>query len=121
MMGVGAIGFQPLPGDPFLFALQNVPMALMTTDTLTTPGMVVGNEHARCLGVLGAAQVGRQGNLNTTRLPDGSFLMGSGGANDVASTATEVIVVARQSRSRFVEHVNYITSPGARVSTVITP
>ena len=117
---VGAIDFRPLPGDPFLFALQNVPTALMTTDTLTTMGMVVGNERARCLGVLGAAQLDRQGNLNTTRLPDGSFLMGSGGANDVASTATEVIVVARQSRARFVERVNYVTSPGARVSIVIT-
>ncbi|CAG0948034.1 partial Glutaconate CoA-transferase subunit A, partial [Anaerolineae bacterium] len=120
MTEVGAIDFQPLPGDPFLFALRNVPTATMTTDTLTAMGMFVGNERARCLGVLGAAQLDRHGNLNTTRLPDGSFLMGSGGANDVASTATEVIVVARQSRARFVERVNYITSPGARVSTVIT-
>ena len=48
------------------------------------------------------------------------FLMGSGGANDVASTAAEVIVVARQSRQRFVELVNYVTSPGKRVSTIIT-
>ena len=46
--------------------------------------------------------------------------MGSGGANDVASEAAEVIVVARQSPERFVERVNYITSPGARVSTVVT-
>ncbi|OQY97816.1 MAG: hypothetical protein B6D41_02935 [Chloroflexi bacterium UTCFX4] len=53
-------------------------------------------------------------------MPDGGFLMGSGGANDVASTAAEVIVVARQARQRFVERVNYITSLGARVSTVIT-
>lgn len=116
----GATGFRPLPGDPFLFALRNVPTAPMLADTLTVLGMFVGNERARCLGVLGAAQVDRQGNLNTTRLPDGGFLMGSGGANDVASTAAEVIVVARQARQRFVERVNYITSLGARVSTVIT-
>lgn len=117
---VGAAGFQPLPGDPFLFALRNIPTAPMIADTLTVMGMFVGSEQARCLGVLGAAQVDRRGNLNTTRLPDGSFLMGSGGANDVASTAAEVIVVARQSRQRFVERVNYVTSPGARVTTVIT-
>ncbi len=117
---VGAVGFQPLPGDPFLFAVRNIPSAPMITDTLTVMGMFVGSEQARCLGVLGAAQVDRQGNLNTTRLPDGSFLMGSGGANDVASTAAEVLVVARQSRQRFVERVNYVTSPGARVTTVIT-
>ncbi len=117
---VGTVGFQPLPGDPFLFALRNVPTAPMTTDTLNVLGMFVGSERAPCLGVLGAAQVDRRGNLNTTRLPDGGFLMGSGGANDVASTAKEVIVVARQSRARFVERVDYVTSPGARVSTVIT-
>lgn len=117
---VGAVGFQPLPGDPFLFALRNVPSASMSADTLTVLGMLVGDERARCLGVLGAAQVDRQANLNTTRLPDGGFLMGSGGANDVTSTAAEVIVVARQSRARFVERVNYVTSPGARVSTVIS-
>ena len=63
---------------------------------------------------------GPRGNLNTTRLPDGGFLMGSGGANDVASAAAEVIVVARQSRARFVERVSYVTSPGARVSAVVT-
>ena len=117
---VGTIGFQPLPGDPFLFALRNVVTAPMTADTLTVLGMFVGSERAHCLGVLGAAQVDRFGNLNTTCLPDGSFMMGSGGANDVASTAAEVIVVARQSRQRFVELVNYVTSPGKRVSTVIT-
>lgn len=117
---VGTVGLQPLPGDPFLFALRNVPTAPMTTDTLTVLGMFVGSERSQCLGVLGAAQVDRRGDLNTTRLPDGGFLMGSGGANDVASTAAEVIVVARQSRQRFVERVNYVTSPGARVSTVVT-
>jgi len=117
---VGAVGFQPLAGDPFLFALRNIPTAPMIADTLTVMGMFVGSEQARCLGVLGAAQVDRRGNLNTTRLPDGGFLMGSGGANDVASTAAEVIVVAKQSPQRFVERVNYVTSPGARVTTVIT-
>jgi len=104
---VGAAGIRPLPGDPFLFALRNAPTAPMIADTLTVMGMFVGDERARCLGVFGAAQVDRQGNLNTTRLPDGGFLMGSGGANDVASTAQEAIVVARQSRARFVERVNY--------------
>ncbi len=120
MTEVGAIGFQPLAGDPFLFALRNVPTAPMVTDTLTTMGMFLGSARAQCLGALGAALVDKSGNLNTTRLPDSSFLMGSGGANDVASVAAEVVVVAKQARGRFVERVNYITSPGARVSTVVT-
>ncbi len=117
---VGAAGIRPLPGDAFLFALRNALTAPMIADTLTALGMFVGSEQAPCLGVLGAAQVDRRGSLNTTRLPDGGFLMGSGGANDVASTAQEVIIVARQSRTRFVERVNYVTSPGASVSTVVT-
>lgn len=120
MTEVGAINFQPLPGDPFLFALRNVPTATMVTDTLTTMGMFLGSARAQCLGALGAALVDKSGNLNTTRLPDGSFLMGSGGANDVASVAAEVVVVAKQARGRFVERVDYITSPGTRVSTVVT-
>lgn len=117
---VGTVGFQPQSGDSFLFALQNVPTAPMTTDILTVLGMFVSSERAPCLGVLGAAQLDRRGNLNTTRAPDGGFLMGSGGANDVASAAAEVIVVARQSRKRFVERVNYVTSPGTRVLTAVT-
>ncbi|MFQ5401112.1 MAG: CoA-transferase, partial [Anaerolineae bacterium] len=117
---VGTVGFQPKPGDPFLFALQNVPTAPLTTDILTVLGMMVPGKTAPCLGVLGAAQIDRRGNLNSTRLPNGDFLMGSGGANDVASTAAEVIVVMRQSRRRFVEQVAHVTSPGGRVTTVIT-
>ncbi|MDD5466575.1 MAG: hypothetical protein PHS96_02095 [Anaerolineales bacterium] len=117
---VGTVGFHPLAGDPFLFALRNVLTAPITTDTLTVLGMFVSGKQSPCLGVLGAAQVDRRGNLNTSRLPNGDFLMGSGGANDVASTAAEVIVVARQSRGRFVERVVHVTSPGARVSTVAT-
>lgn len=117
---VGTAGFQPKSGDPFLFALQNVPTAPITTDILTVLGMMVPSKSAPCLGVLGTAQIDRHGNLNTTRLPGNAFLMGSGGANDVASTASEVIVVARQSRHRFVEQVEHITSPGGRVTTVIT-
>ncbi|MFQ5615482.1 MAG: glutaconate CoA-transferase, partial [Anaerolineales bacterium] len=117
---VGTAGFQPHPGDPFLFALQNVPTALLTTDILNVLGILVPDENAPCLGVLGAAQVDRWGNLNTTRLQNGDFLMGSGGANDVASTAAEVIVVAWQSWRRFVERVSHVTSPGRKVSTVVT-
>lgn len=117
---VGTVGFQPLPGDPFLFALQNVTTASLTSDILTVLGMLVTRKSEPCLGVLGAAQVDRRGNLNTTRLPNGDFLMGSGGANDVASGAAEVIVVARQSRGRFVERVAHVTSPGERVSTLVT-
>jgi acyl CoA:acetate/3-ketoacid CoA transferase beta subunit len=45
--------------------------------------------------------------------------MGSGGANDAAN-ASEVLVLAKQSKRRFVENVSYVTCPGANVKTVVS-
>jgi acyl CoA:acetate/3-ketoacid CoA transferase alpha subunit/acyl CoA:acetate/3-ketoacid CoA transferase beta subunit len=118
---VGLYDYRPYPADPFVFSLRNVPTATLSTDLVTLLGALVGGPAARCLGVIGAAQVDRWGNVNTSKLPDrGLYLVGSGGGNDVASLATEVVVVARQSPRRFVEQVPFITSPGTRVSTVIS-
>jgi len=67
------------------------------------------------LGFLGGAQVDRFGNLNTTwagaarqsvRLP------GSGGACDIACLAKRVVILMNHERRRFVERVDYVTSPG---------
>lgn len=44
----------------------------------------------------------------------------NGGANDVASTAKEVLVVLRHSPLRLLERVPYITASGRKVSTVVT-
>lgn len=67
-------------------------------------------------GFLGGAQVDPFGNLNTTvigghddprvRLP------GSGGANDVASLVWRTIILMRHERKRFVEQVDFVTTPG---------
>jgi len=48
------------------------------------------------------------------------LITGSGGANDVASGASEVLVVVPQSRLRLVPEVPYITAPGKRVRTLVT-
>ncbi len=65
---------------------------------------------------LGGAQVDRYGNLNTTQVvtDDGrvSSLPGSGGACDLASLARRHILVMAHEKRRFVERVDYITSPG---------
>jgi glutaconate CoA-transferase subunit B len=67
-------------------------------------------------GFLGAAQIDRYGNINTTVI--GSYddpavrLPGAGGAPEIAASCREVIVVVRQSRRTFVEHVDFITSVG---------
>jgi glutaconate CoA-transferase subunit B len=68
------------------------------------------------VGFLGAAQVDRFGNLNSTVI--GPYerpkvrLPGAGGAPEIAASAGRVIVVARQSRRAFVERVDFVTSVG---------
>ena len=67
-------------------------------------------------GFVGAAQIDRYGNVNTSvigtmerpkvRLP------GSGGANDIVSSCREVFIITRHEPRRFVERVDFITSPG---------
>jgi acyl CoA:acetate/3-ketoacid CoA transferase beta subunit len=53
-------------------------------------------------------------------IPGGPFLVGSGGANDVASRAAECLVVTLAGPNRLVEEVGFVTSPGERVQTVVT-
>jgi acyl CoA:acetate/3-ketoacid CoA transferase beta subunit len=53
-------------------------------------------------------------------VPDGPFLVGSGGANDVASRANECVVVTLARPDRLLERVGFVTSPGARVQSVVT-
>ena len=72
------------------------------------------------MGCLGAAEVDRDGALNSTELAGGRFLVGSGGANDVASRATACVVVTLARPERLPETVAYVTSPGQRVVSVVT-
>ncbi len=69
--------------------------------------------------MLGGAQIDKHGNLNSTAIfGKGDYykpairLPGSGGANDIASSAKRTIIMMRQEKRRFVERVDYITSPG---------
>jgi glutaconate CoA-transferase subunit B len=68
------------------------------------------------VGFLGGAQIDKYGNLNSSyigpmekpvmRLP------GSGGANDIASSANQLFVISYHEKRRFVERVDFLTSPG---------
>ena len=88
---------------------------------LTMLGILMPNPRTGCLGTLSAAQVDKFGNLNTTVIPEKKMLItGSGGANDVMSTAREVVVIVPQSKERFVEKLPFVTSPGAAVKTLIS-
>lgn len=68
-------------------------------------------------GFLGAAQIDKFGNINTTVI-GGSYhdprvrLPGAGGAPEIAASCGEVVVIVTQSTRTFVEKVDFITSFG---------
>ena len=68
------------------------------------------------VGFLGAAQIDRHANINTTVI--GSYehpkvrLPGAGGAPEIAANSREVIVLLRQSKRSFVEKLDFTTSIG---------
>jgi glutaconate CoA-transferase, subunit B len=69
------------------------------------------------VGFLGAAQLDRLGNINTTVIGDDYRhpkvrLPGAGGAPEIAASCREVIVVVRHSRRTLVERVDFVTSVG---------
>ena len=76
------------------------------------------------VGFLGAAQIDRFGNLNSTVIGDYDApkvrLPGAGGAPEIARHAHEVLVVIRQSPRAFVEKLDFLSSSGERVAAVIT-
>ena len=68
------------------------------------------------VGFIGGAQIDRYGNLNTSAI--GGYerpkvrLPGSGGANDIISLCRAVIILTAHEPRRFVEKVDFVTSPG---------
>ena len=118
LIGTGVYGYSPQPGNPTIGATANIETGRMLTDAFQSYGVLIGGLNNRCLSVLGAAQIDKQGNLNSTKVGK-EFIAGSGGAND-ATNAQEVMVISRQSPRRFVERVDYITSPGTRVKTIVS-
>lgn len=118
MAEVGYFGYQPRPGDPYIFNFKNTPTCLQTTDILTILGQFVPN--GMNLGSLGAAQVDRYGNLNATCIPGKLHLLGSGGSNDVATSSKAVVLTAYLGKNKFKREIDYITSPGTNVVCVVT-
>src|SRR5437764_10781734 len=68
------------------------------------------------VGFLGAAQIDRFGNLNSTVIGDYAHpkvrLPGSGGACEIAIHAKQILVIMRQAQRSFVEELHFRTSPG---------
>ncbi len=117
--GNGQIGYAPVPGEPILANEAGVRRSKMLTDTITMQGVIVGGENNRCLSILGAGQMDRHGNINSTKTSKGKFLVGSGGAND-ALNAREAIICLDQSKDRFVDTLAYVTGCGNSVTAVVS-
>jgi glutaconate CoA-transferase subunit B len=74
------------------------------------------------VGIIGGAAVDKFGNVNTTAFwatppganpgPPKTRLPGSGGANDIACGCKRVVIMMTHEKKRFVERLDYITSPG---------
>jgi acyl CoA:acetate/3-ketoacid CoA transferase alpha subunit/acyl CoA:acetate/3-ketoacid CoA transferase beta subunit len=121
MAEIGFYGYSPQPADPYIFNLRNVPNCRMLTDVNDVLGSLAGAKTNRCIGSLGAGQVDRHGNVNSTMVPEMKlFLVGSGGAADVAAGAREVVILIDHLPARLVEEVPYVTCPGDRITAVVT-
>jgi glutaconate CoA-transferase subunit B len=68
------------------------------------------------VGFLGAAQIDRFANLNTTAIGDyekpRTRLPGAGGAPEIAASAKEVLLILKQDPRTFVERLDFLTTPG---------
>ena len=104
------------PAGGFLVKMSdgpNVTGAVWCTEMREVMGLMQAGRVT--LGFIGGAQVDRFGNLNTTYVGGPSKLVrlpGSGGAADIASLAQRHVVIMAHERRRFVERVDYVTSPG---------
>src|SRR5438067_4842090 len=104
------------PAPELIYTMADPPNILGATQCLAMLGVMSLLQSGRVhLGFLGAAEVDRFGNLNST-LVHGEHgivrLPGSGGACDIASLAQRFVVLLEHSVRRLPEKVTYITSPG---------
>lgn len=119
MVETGFAGMDVEGARSFLLSQENVATARRLGSVEAMLGALTCGGNNRCLGVIGAAQVDVAGNVNSS-FADGEFLVGSGGASDIASSAAEVMVLAPCDPRRLVREVEYVTSLGRSVLTVVT-
>jgi glutaconate CoA-transferase subunit B len=96
-------------GDP-----PNILDATSASSTIDVMGMMQAGRVD--IGMLGAAEVDRFGNLNSTEVSDAAGgttrLPGSGGAADIIALARRTVVLVPLEKRRLVERVRFRTSPG---------
>lgn len=118
----GVYGATPVGGLPWGIECNRISTnATSFTSAIDALGCLVAS--GRCdVGVIGAAQVDKFGNVNTTGIWDGEIgdhyrpprtrLPGAGGANDIACGAKRYVIMVAHEAKRFAEKVTYISSPG---------
>ncbi|HVI50582.1 MAG TPA: CoA-transferase [Candidatus Sulfotelmatobacter sp.] len=118
----GVYGATPVGGLPWGIECNRISSnATSFSSALDALGFLVAS--GRCdVGVIGAAQVDKFGNVNTTGIWDGEIgpsfrppktrLPGAGGANDIACGAKRFIIMVTHEPKRFAEKVTYVSSPG---------
>lgn len=110
-------GIDPLPGPTLPISVGDSmttwkASAALSMDYVMTLAQAGFIEY----GMLGAAQIDMYGNINTTVIgpwekPKVRF-PGSGGANDIGSLCWRTIVIMRQDKTKFVEKLDFLTTPG---------
>jgi len=82
---------------------------------IETLGLMLQGGHVD-VGFVGAAQIDEYGNINTTYI--GPFekpnvrLPGSGGGNDIVSSAKRIVIIMTHEKRKMVKKLDYMTSPG---------
>jgi acyl CoA:acetate/3-ketoacid CoA transferase alpha subunit/acyl CoA:acetate/3-ketoacid CoA transferase beta subunit len=120
MAEIGMFGHSPRASDPFIFSYHSMHTCKILNNNETMLGVFVGGSSNQCLGILGAGQIDKYGNGNSTNIPGIAYLVGSGGANDIANGNRETVAVINADRQRLVEEVPYITFSGKNVKTLVT-
>ena len=105
------------PAKDLLFTMSDGPNITGALQCMTMLECMSLLQQGRVsLGFLGAAEVDRHGNLNSTEVSAGNGRMirlpGSGGACDIASLARRTVALLSHEKPRLPERVHYITSPG---------
>ena len=104
--------------------IPTIPISVGDSRTFHRGVMAASMDYVMCCaqlghldyGFLGAAQIDPYGNLNTTVI--GPYdrpkvrLPGSGGADDLGSLCWRNIVLMRQDTRKFVERLDFLTTPG---------
>lgn len=104
------------PAAELIYTMADPPNLLGATQCLDMLGVMSLLQSGRVhLGFLGAAEVDRFGNLNSTEVRGQrglTRLPGSGGACDIASLAHRFVVLLEHKKERLPERVSFLTSPG---------